>query len=221
MIEAVIFDMDGVLIDSEPFWQKAEKEFFKNLGIDITPEMARENYGMPTTELIEHYYKTNPWENFDSKKIKYEIFDKVEEMIVKNGSAMEGVNYILNFFKKRNIKIALASASPEGIIETALNVIKIKNEFDVIHSGTAEEYGKPHPAVFINTAKKLDVKPVNCLVFEDSVFGLIAAKAARMKAISIPDKSIKNDPRLSLADFKLNSLLEFTEKHVELLNSLN
>ncbi len=221
MLEAVIFDMDGILINSEPFWQKAEKIVFKKLGINITDEMIWETYGLPSDEVIEHWYRYKPWDNFNPVKIKHEVYDMVENLIETEGKYMEGVDYILNFFKNKKLKIALASASPIGIIETVLKKLNCEDYFELCHSGELEEYGKPHPAVYLTTATKLKINPLNCLVFEDSLVGLIAAKAARMKAVVVPDKKYKNNSKFSIADVKLNSLKEFNEKHFEILNSMN
>lgn len=221
MLEAVIFDMDGILINSEPFWQKAEKIVFKKLGINISNDMIWETYGMPSNEVIEHWYRYKPWNKYNPQQIKHEIFTMVENLIETQGYSMEGVDYILHFFKNKKLKIALASASPFGIIDAVLKKLNLKNYFELCHSGEIEEHGKPHPAVYLTTAKKLEISPLNCIVFEDSLVGLIAAKAARMKAVVIPVKKYINNNKFSIADVKLNSLKEFNEKHFEILNSMN
>ncbi|MFC2138153.1 HAD-IA family hydrolase, partial [Bacteroidota bacterium] len=105
--------------------------------------------------------------------------------------------------------------------DTSIDKLKIRNYFNMIHSGDEEEYGKPHPVVYINAAKKLRIKSINCLVFEDSLVGVIAAKAARMKVVAIHQNDDDNKPKYAVADLQLDSLTEFTEKHFELLNTFH
>lgn len=219
MIEAAIFDLDGLLIDSEPLWQEVEYNTFKELGIEITPELRSTTYGLPVNELIHHWYNYKPWDDYNPDRLRYNIFDKVEEKILECGTALKGVEYILNYFKQKNIKTGIASASPYGIIYAALNKLNIRDSFYVINSGDEEKYGKPHPMVYLKTAERLNVDPINCIVFEDSLYGVIAAKAARMKVVAIPGGYEKNNPKYAIADLRLSSLADFTEKHFELLNA--
>ena len=221
MIEAVLFDLDGLLINSEPFWQEAEYTMFQNLGIEITPKIKETTYGLPVNEVIEYYYKIKPWKNLNKNQIRYEMFDKVEQQIQNHGKPLPGAIQILDFFKNKKIKVGLASASPYGIIYTAIDILKIRDYFDMIHSGDEEDYGKPHPAVYINAAKKLNIKSINCLVFEDSLVGVIAALAARMKVVAITRNENGNNQKYMVADLRLNSLTEFTEEHFELLNTFH
>lgn len=220
MIEAVIFDMDGLLIDSESYWQEEERKLFSRHGVHIEPHMQTATYGMGTTEVIEHWYNTKPWDNFDIQEIKNELFDAVEERIVSEAEPMPGVSEVIAFFRSKNLRTALASASPFGIIDAVLHKMQLKDFFRAVHSGEQEEFGKPHPAVYITTARKLAVHPMNCLVFEDSSIGLLAAKAARMKAVAIPGNGEWENKNYAIADLKLPSLTHFDEKHFELLNSL-
>ncbi len=219
MIEAVIFDMDGLLINSEGIWQDEEKKIFGELGIDITPDMHRDTYGLGTKEVIEYWYKYKPWKPYDPEQLKNETFDRIEERIRNEAEPLPGVKYIINFFKKKKIKLALASASPLGIIYAGLERLKQENAFQVIHSCELESHGKPHPAVYLTTAEKLGTSPLNCLVFEDSLTGLLAAKAARMKAVAVPSNGHYDDPKYVLADIKIQSLQDFTEKHFEMLKN--
>ncbi len=130
---------------------------------------------------------------------------------------MEGSDYIIDFFTRKGIKLGLCSSSPMKLINTFVNKFGLNDKFLAIDSATLEEYGKPHPAVYLATADKLKIDPTNCLAFEDSLNGLIAAKAARMKAVVIPPKDHFDDKNLFLADLKLKSLLEFKEEHFERL----
>lgn len=218
MLKAVIFDMDGLLIDSEPLWQEAEKMVFKTVGIDLTTEMCHEVMGFRIEEVVQHWYRFKPWTNITLEEVKNNVLFEVAQLIEQKGRSMPGVNYILDFFQTQEFKIGLASASHLILINAVVKKIGVEKYFQVLHSAQFEEYGKPHPAVYIEAAKKLEVHPTECIAFEDSFNGLIAAKAARMKTVAIPEKNMIHQTRFDIADYKLNSLYDFNEKHLEELN---
>ena len=208
-MEAVIFDMDGLLIDSEPFWQQGEINVFSKVGIDLTETMCLQTIGLRLDEAVKHWYQFKPWDSRSLQDIEQEILDEVSSLILQKGQAMEGVYEVLELFKVHDIKIGLASSSPSHLIEAVVKKLEIDGYFDTLVSAEHEKYGKPHPAVFLSAAEQLEVSPTNCLVFEDSFNGLIAAKAARMKAVVIPQQEEFDQQRFSIADIKLRSLREF------------
>ena len=124
------------------------------------------------------------------------------------------------FFKEKKVPVALASSSPLRLIEKLMRHYGIYDQFDLVRSAEFEPYGKPHPAVFITTASKLHINPLRCLVFEDSFNGVLAAKAARMKCVAVPEMRVYNQPRFAIADLKLPSLLEFDAACWEKLNAI-
>ena len=209
MLEAIIFDMDGLLIDSEPIWREVEKEIFAEVGIILTDEMCFTTVGLRIDEVVNHWHAKFPWENPSQEMIKEKVIDQVIELILKKGEILPGVIQTIEYFHSKNYPLAIASASSMRIIDAVTEKLKIKKYFTIIHSAEFEEYGKPHPAVFISTAKKLNVLPQNCLVFEDSLNGVIAGKAARMKVIAIPEPIHFENLKFNIADLKLKSLLDF------------
>jgi sugar-phosphatase len=219
MIEAVIFDMDGLLIDSEPFWQLEEFNAFAKKGVVLTPEMQEETYGLGTMEVIMHWYNYKPWANFDPDEIKKEVFDNMKAHILREGKPKKGVNQVLQYFIKKKLPIGLASSSPREIITAAMEVLGLKNDIKVTVSAEDTGFGKPHPSVYIEAARQLGAEPARCLAFEDSFNGLIAAKAARMKTVIIPEPPI-DQPRYSIADIRLSSLEEFDNSQFEYINSM-
>jgi sugar-phosphatase len=202
--------MDGLLIDSEPIWREAEKEIFSEIGITLTDEMCFTTVGLRIDEVVNHWYSKFPWENPSQEIIKEKVIDKVIELVLEKGEILPGVIDTIEYFHSRNYPLAIASASSMRIIEAVTEKLNIKKYFTIIHSAEFEEYGKPHPAVFISTAKKLNVLPQNCLVFEDSLNGVIAAKAARMKVIAVPETIHFENPKFEVADEKLKTLEEFS-----------
>jgi mannitol-1-/sugar-/sorbitol-6-/2-deoxyglucose-6-phosphatase len=220
MIDTVIFDMDGLLIDSEPLWGEAMREVLQEVGIQLTSELTQKTTGLRTNEVITYWYSQQPWKGKTVKEVEGSILLLVEEKILKNGEAMDGMNYILDFFKAQNFKIGLASSSPMQLIKSILCYLKIEHYFKAIQSAESELYGKPHPAVYLSCAKSLGSSPTQCIAFEDSLNGLIAAKAARMKTVAVPEAHKRNEPGFIIADIILQSLNDFGEQQLQLLGTL-
>jgi HAD superfamily hydrolase (TIGR01509 family) len=211
MIKAVIYDMDGVIIDSEPLWREALIICFNEVGFDFSQDKCRRTQGMRLIEVVEYWYAEQPWEGKSIIDVEQEILQKITELIIEKGEEMKGVADSLNYFKSRGYKIALASSSALSLINIVLDKLNLINEFEVVNSAENLEFGKPHPEIFINTAKELNVNPIECLVIEDSFHGVLAAKAAIMKVIAIPEEKYHNDTRFSIADYNIKSLNEIQE----------
>jgi len=206
MIKAVIYDMDGLIIDSEPLWQEAEISVFKSININLTKEDCMKVMGMRTDEVVDYWFRRFPWEAPSKTEITSAIVRELIRLIKEKGKLMEGVKESLDFVRSMDVKIALASSSSYEIINAVLEKFGLMKEFEEVYSAQEEEYGKPHPAVYISAAKRLDVAPVECLAIEDSLNGILAAKAAKMKCIAIPYEGVRHDRRFAIADVKLDSL---------------
>jgi sugar-phosphatase len=219
MIDTVIFDMDGLLVDTEPLWVVAMQEVLQTVGVTITPELASQTTGLRTKEVVKYWYDYFKWKGKTKEQVGQEIIEAVWQQVLRNGKLMEGVHYILDLFKKQNAKIGLASSSPPDFIYLVLDHFGLKPYFQAISSASSELYGKPHPAVYLACAQQLSSNPLHCLAFEDSLNGMIAAKAARMKVVAIPEVHNQQNPKYVLADLKLAQLSDFTTMHFEHLNS--
>jgi len=212
MIEAVIFDMDGLIIDSEPLWREAEINIFKKYHITLSEDDCRGTTGMRVDEVVNHWSLVYPEANLPIEQVVHDIMHEVMHLVQLKGSPLPGVIQTIQFLLNRKIPLALASASSYALIETVLAKLEIKKYFSVIMSAENMDYGKPHPQVFLETAKALKLRPQSCLVLEDSVYGVLAAKAAKMQVVAIPEKSEFNKKGFCIADYKLTSMLEFDEQ---------
>jgi sugar-phosphatase len=209
--------MDGLLINTEPYWQKTELQLSAELGIQLTEEMQKETLGLRTDEQIMHWYLHKPWPDPDFKKIENRFDEIILNYFLEEAELMEGAEYILNFFSSTGLKMALASSSSYSLINAFLDRFGFRNFFQCLHSAQEEKHGKPHPEVYLKTAAKLGEKPSTCLAFEDSLHGVVAARAARMKIVAVPDKKHFDDPGYGIADLKLKSLSDFGKAELTLL----
>lgn len=221
MLTAVIFDMDGVLIDSEPLWQDEERRIFAELGLTLTRQMQEATFGLAPKEMIEHWYTYKPWKSPAVDEIKEQLLTRVTRRILDECEALPGVHTIIDFFKEKKLMIGLASSSPINLIKPALMKLGIEKKFDVLCTAEEEGFAKPHPAVYIAAYRKLNMHPSRCLAVEDSFNGLLSAKSARLKVLAVPDEMHFENHVFDIADVKLRSLEEFTEAHFEYLNNIN
>jgi sugar-phosphatase len=212
MLRAVIFDMDGVLIDSEPFWQESEIEVFGRAGLALTREMCLQTMGLRVDEVVEYWRRGRAFDAAPAGALEEAIVGGVVERILAKGEAKEGAAHALGFFRAEGLRVALASSSAYRLIGAVTGRLGLGGEFEVVYSAEEEEYGKPHPGVYLSTARRLGVAPAECLAVEDSFNGVLAAKAARMKCVAVPDPAQRRDPRFVIADAVLDSLADVDEK---------
>lgn len=208
-MKAVIFDMDGVLIDSEPLWKIAEIEAFAKVGIDLTQTDCEETVGLRMDEVVKIWYDRVGWTGKSLKEVEEDVIDIVIREIKAQGEAKDGVHETLAELQSAGYKIGLATSSAMRIAETVLEKLSIGHYFKAVCSAENELKGKPHPQVFITCSKALMTDETDCLVIEDSFNGVLAAKAARMKVMAIPEKTHNYDKRLIIADIILDSLNGF------------
>ncbi len=207
--KAVIFDMDGLLIDSEPLWQQAGKATLLEFGKELTTEQYHSSIGLRTEEWIEHWFHYFTIDMAHAPAAVETIIDKAIALIDEKGEAFPGIDYIIDFFKQRNLLLGLATSSPLSLVKVVLEKLQLQNLFDAIASAEFLPYGKPNPQVYIDCADALQASPVTCIAFEDSFNGMIAAKAARMKCVVIPSVTDYEHEKWKAADLKIKSLAEF------------
>ncbi|MDA9275272.1 hexitol phosphatase HxpB [Crocinitomicaceae bacterium] len=209
--EAVIFDMDGVLIDSEPLWKIAMEEAFHSVGCMITKKDFQKTVGLRIDEVVEYWHKHSGWKDLSVKEVEDLIIQKMVRLIKENGDPLVGVLDTISFLKSQGLKVGLATSSYNILIDTVLDALGIRDAFDVVNSAEDEEFGKPHPAVYLTVANKLKVDPIKCLVIEDSLNGVIAGMAAKMNVVCIPEKTHNPERKLQLAHYLFEDMALFLE----------
>ncbi|MDR0560182.1 MAG: HAD family phosphatase [Prevotellaceae bacterium] len=195
---AVIFDMDGVLVNNARFHEQAFAEYFSSYGITLAPEM----HGRGNKELMEELFP----DESDERRIelyrgKEEYYRKIYEPHIKPA---EGLIDFLNELKNADVRIAVGSSAPTENIDFVLDRLNIRSFFDVTVNSDMVEKAKPAPDIYLKSAELLNINPENCIVFEDALAGIESAKAAGMKVVgvasSLPASQLSATDRV-IADF--------------------
>ncbi|PWL31366.1 MAG: hexitol phosphatase HxpB [Fluviicola sp. XM-24bin1] len=207
--DAVIFDMDGVLIDSEPLWKIAMEEAFQSVGCNITRKDFQKTVGLRIDEVVRFWYKERGWEGLTPEQLEDVIMQKMVALIQANGEPLPGVLETIDYLRQNGFKIGLGTSSYRVLIDAVLETLQLTTSFDFTHSAEDEIMGKPHPAVYLTVAARLNVAPQKCLVIEDSFNGVVAGLAAQMKVVCIPEKTHHPDERLAIATKNYPNMLEF------------
>jgi len=218
-LSLVIFDMDGLMFDTERLsiwaWEKAGKDF----GYKITHDIMVEATGLDERNIV-LYLKRHFGDSFPFYEIKRLESKYYNEYIKKNGVPVkEGLYDLLNFLKANSILRAVATSTYRKLAEECLFLAKVKDQFDLIVCGDDVEKGKPQPDIFLKVARKLNCVPSECIVLEDSENGLKAASRARMRTICVPDLKIPSKEVQKLIYRQFNSLIEvksFLEQQLKL-----
>ena len=206
-MSATLFDMDGLLIDSEILWHKAELEIFGSLGVPLDDARDRSTKGMYVNEVVEYWYDRYPWVGPTCDEVVERLLQRVGDLVESEGVVMPGALRAIELAGERG-PVALASSTPLSLIHRCLDHFNLGSAFVSVHSAEFEPYGKPHPGVFITAAASLRVAPGECLVFEDSAAGVIAAKAATMTVVAVPTPDDRAQRAFLVADLLLDSLVD-------------
>lgn len=208
-IKAVIFDLDGLVVDSEPLWTEARNKLLSQFDARVTAEDKLKTMGGGYREGIDYFI------NKYDLPMTFEEFSKQEQDILdrlysKKLKFKPGAAELIQKLKESNIVIAIATSVPRKRLEFALKRLSLGG-FDVMITGDDIKKGKPDPEIFLKAAEKLGVDPKECVVLEDSPFGVAAARAANMKAVAVyDDRYISEEEflRRSEPDLIVNSLVK-------------
>ena len=213
---AALFDMDGLIIDSEPLWDQAEMDIFSTLDVDLTRRNELpDTLGLRIDQVVRMWYETLPWNGPSQQDVTNRIIARSLSLIEETRPLLPGVKDALELCQQQGMKIGLASASPLHMLERVLEIFDLRAYFDVLVSAESLPYSKPHPQVYLDAAARLGIDPLNCVTLEDSFNGMIATKAARMRSIVVPAAEYRDDPRWSLANVKLDDLTQLTVAHLQ------
>jgi len=209
-LRATLFDMDGLLIDSEILWHEAELEIFGALGVPVSATNERSTKGLFVAEVVAHWYRLYPWSGPSVDDVVAMVLQRVGDLVEEKGVLLPGATRAIEICAERG-PIALASSTPIALIRRSLAAFGLLDTFSTLNSAEFEPYGKPHPGVFLTAASSIGISPLECLVFEDSAAGVLAAKAGRMTVVAVPVGEDRHLPAFHLADLVLPSLEDLSE----------
>lgn len=206
-IKAVIFDMDGLLIDSEPYWRQTTEAFFAKHNKVFSEEGHRYIHGRGLRDIIEYFKREWGFEG-DTDALIEERKEMLYEFLLKNLSLMDGAESLIHALDKKIIPMAIAtSGHSRQRTKEILGALGVEHGFSVLVSGEDVKQAKPSPDIYLKTAELLTVEPKHCLVFEDAPNGVKAGKAAGMFVVGVnSDVAIAKKLQESGADNVLTSL---------------
>jgi HAD superfamily hydrolase (TIGR01509 family) len=204
--QAIIYDLDGTLIDSERHWEQANRIFFGKRSAEVTPEMIRYMTGRSTWEALAYFKASYGWSE-EVADLRDELLAMTEDIYLRKAAAMPGASEIIAWTRGRFPKQAIASGSGTRRIETVVDRLRWRNSFDaLVSSEHVGHRGKPDPAIFLFAADKLGAAPENCIVIEDSENGVAAAVAAGMRCVAVLYENSAGN--YSRADLVVRSLVD-------------
>lgn len=209
--------MDGLLIDSEPLWYEAALEVMKAYGLEMDEQTYATTVGLRTKEFLEHWFSIYGMEAVSLKQAEDDITRIVIDKVLARGTAMSGVSDVISLFNRKGLRMGLATSSPSALIDVVLKQIGLEGMFEVTASAEHLPFGKPHPQVYLDCARMMGSKAVECLCLEDSFNGMLAAKSARMRCVVVPAPGTLHFPQWGAADACIASLDMLNE---ELLDQL-
>lgn len=216
-IQAVIFDIDGTLVDSNGMWGKIDEEYFDVLELPMPPTIQKDIAGMSFTEVAIYFKETFHIEDKSIDDIKLDWVRMAFEKYLYEVKAKPGAREYMRFLKEKGIKIGCATSNEKRLAEAALTPHGFMNKVDVVRTACEVAKGKPAPDIYLKVAEELGVSPENCLVFEDIPNGIKAGKAAGMIVIAVKDEASSKevDEIKALADYYIEDFYDVLEGRVE------
>ncbi len=205
-LAAALFDMDGLLTESESRWRVAEREVADALGLPLSDEDFELTMGVRMADVARRWFEWHPWEGGPSvDDVAAMVVDRVVELTA-GAEALPGVVAALDLVTERGMRVALCSSSDQRLIDATLDALGLADRFEVVHSAERDAYGKPHPEPYLVTARELGVEPRHCLVFEDAASGCVSGKGAGMAVVAVPAPESRGTASFGFADIVLESL---------------
>ncbi len=208
---AVIFDLDGVLADSEPWWNKIDAKLLAEYGVSYRGEYHRNVLGVSYRLAVE-FYKNAFHISASVEELMWRRGDIAADFFANRVGLFPSAKTTLAQLREMNLRLAVATSSVSASARPLLDRTEIRSLFSVVVTGDEVQHGKPHPDIYVRAAKKLGISPEACLVIEDSLAGMAAGKAANMRVAAIPDRRFV-DPREydKEGDYVIGSLPEIPD----------
>ncbi|NLG05432.1 MAG: HAD family phosphatase [Clostridia bacterium] len=221
-IKAVIFDLDGTLVDSMWMWRQIDVEYLNTYHIELPETLQNEIEGKSFTETAQYFKERfNLPETIESIKSTWNqmAYEKYKNEVKLKTGAFE----FLEYCRTHNIRLGIATSNSKELLMAALSGLHIDHYFDSLTTGCDVCIGKPAPDVYLKTASDLHVKPYECLVFEDIIPGILAGKNAGMRVCAVYDKysDYQDHMKRKLADYYINDYKQIFDHTYETLEKVS
>lgn len=204
-MKAVIFDMDGVIIDSEPIHFEVDMQTMREFGVNISKDELNKYVGTTNEYMLNDLINKYKIQKSIKEILEYKMELTIRRIKETKINAISGIPELLTSLKHNNIKTAIGSSSPKELIITVIEKFQLGKYFDCIVSGDEVKEGKPKPDIYLEVSKRIGVNPEECIVIEDSRNGVLAAKNAGMKCFGFRNVNSGNQD-LSKADIIVDSI---------------
>ena len=218
-IDAIIFDMDGTLIDSMWIWSAIDQEYLKKYHLTEPESFHEDMEGMSYTEVAQFFLDTFPQLNCSLEEIMDEWMDMAYDKYMHEVTLKEGVLSFICKMRQSGKKVGIATSNEKSLVNDTLDALKVRAQFDSVRSACEVAAGKPSPDVYLLVAEDLGVQPERCLVFEDVPMGIKAGKNAGMMVCAVEDVFSKqqNKKKRELADYYIQDYNDIEKETYEVL----
>jgi HAD superfamily hydrolase (TIGR01509 family) len=205
-IQAIIFDIDGLMLDTEPISKRSWATVMGPAGFPLTDEVYQQMIGRTEAD-VRHMLADIYGAHFPFERMYHEREQRFNELVQAEGIPLKpGLLDCLEFVNREGLSKAVASSTYARLAEIKLSIAGIRQQFEIIVTGDQVKRGKPAPDLFLEAARRLDLPPSTCVVLEDSIAGICAAHAAGMRSLLVPDMQIPDEETYRLADGVLEHL---------------
>lgn len=212
-VKAVIFDLDGTLVDSMWMWKSIDEEFLSRYGLSVPPDLSSAIEGMGFSETA-RYFKERFQVEDSVEEIKRSWNEMAWEKYKNQVPLKDGVKEFLELLKERQISMAIATSNSRELVEMVTRERRVDSYFSAILTSCDASRGKPFPDVYLLAAERIHAEPRECLVFEDIVHGIMAGKNAGMKVCAVEDlySKAQEEKKRELADYYIVSYREILDQ---------
>ena len=218
MIRGCVFDMDGVLIDTEPVWRRVEREVFARVGVNLSEEQLRETWGLRIEDLVEHWYRIRGWTDVRPRAVQHEIVREMVDHVRAAGEPLPGAVEAVRMAHDSGLRVGIASSSAQPLIDAVIERLGVGEMIDAACTADDEALGKPDPGVYLTAARRLGLAAEECVAVEDSPFGVVSAKRAGMVCVGVRTDAV-DVAAIADADVLIDSLVDFTPELIAGLQS--